>query len=217
MMSSSREKRGTKVGSLVVQLPAPGLLLAQQQADSSYTPPAFAPLFDRYTIDVDALTKNGAARTLSDVLTSQVPGLLVIPGGGLNGGGSQVRFAGVRSLISDLPPLILLDGVRIDAHEDDSRLTAGGPGPSRLDDIPIEDVQSIEVLEGPATTAIYGPGAAAGVIFIHSKAARTGAIRVHGLAEIVMRAIPERWQANYGGVDLHNPANLLRARRGRRP
>jgi len=80
-----------------VLLAAPGLLLAQQQADSSYPPPAFAPLSDRYTIDVDALTKNGAARTLSDVLTSQVPGLLVIPGGGLNGGGSQVRFAGVRS------------------------------------------------------------------------------------------------------------------------
>ena len=191
-------------------LAAPGLLLAQQQADSSYPPPAFAPLSDRYTIDVDALTKNGAARTLSDVLTSQVPGLLVIPGGGLNGGGSQVRFAGVRSLISDLPPLILLDGIRIDAHENDSQLTVGGPGPSRLDDIPIEDVQSIEVLEGPAATALYGPGAAAGVILIHSKAARTGAIRVQGFAEGAMRAIPERWPANYGGVDLDNPDSLLR-------
>jgi len=148
MMSSSREKHRTTVCSLVVLLAAPGLLLAQQQADSSYPPPAFAPLSDRYTFDVDALTKNGAARTLSEVLTSQVPGLLVIPGGGLNGGGSQVRFAGVRSLISDLPPLILLDAVRIDAHEDDSQLTVAGPGPSRLDDIPIEDVQSIEVLEG---------------------------------------------------------------------
>ncbi len=128
MTSSSREKLRTTVCSLVVLLAAPGLLFAQQPADSSYPPPAFAPLFDRYTIDVDALTKNGTARSLSDVLTSQVPGLLVIPGGGLNGGGSQVRFAGVRSLISDLPPLILLDGVRIDAQEDDSRLTAGRDG-----------------------------------------------------------------------------------------
>ncbi len=210
MTSSSREKLRTTVCSLVVLLAAPGLLLGQQPADSSYPPPAFAPLFDRYTIDVDALTKNGTARSLSDVLTSQVPGLLVIPGGGLNGGGSQVRFAGVRSLISDLPPLILLDGVRIDAQEDDSRLTAGGPGPSRLDDIPIEDVQSLEVLEGPAATALYGPGAAAGVILIHSKAARTGAIRVQGFAEAAMRAIPARWPANYGGVDLDNPDSLLR-------
>src|SRR5256885_15227655 len=98
------------------------------------------------------------------------------------GGGSGARFAGGRSLISDLPPLILLDAVRIDAHEDDSQLTVAGPGPSRLDDIPIEDVQSIEVLEGPAATAIYGPGAAAGVILIHSQPARTAPTRLPGLA-----------------------------------
>ncbi len=210
MMWSSREKRRTTACSLFALLAAPGLLFGQQQVDSTWLPPTLTPVADRYTIDVEALTRTGAARTLSELLMGQVPGLLVIPGSGLNGGGSQVRFAGVRSLISDLPPLILLDGVRIDAHEGDSELTVGGPGPSRLDDIPIEDLRSIEVLEGPAATATYGPGAAAGVILIHSKAPRTGAIRVHGFAEGAVRAVPERWPANYGAVDLDNPDSLLR-------
>ena len=185
---------------LVLALFAPAVAL---QAPDTTQPP---PNPDRYTIDVAAIVRDGTARTLSDVLIGQAPGLLIVPGSGLSGGGARVRFAGVRSLLADLPPIVMLDGIRIDTREDDSRLLGAGPGPSRIDDVPVEDVQSVEVLRGPATTAIYGPGAAAGVILIHTKQGRTGSVRLEGFAQGTVEAMPTRWPANYGGVDLDNPS-----------
>lgn len=173
--------------------------LALQTADTTQRPPSP----ERYTINVAALARDGVPSTLSDVLASQVPGLLVIPGSGLNGSGARVRFVGVQSLLADSPPLVFLDGTRIDVHEDDSQLV-GGPGPSRLDDIPLEDVQSVDVLRGPVSTAIYGPGAAAGVILIRTKAERSGPVHVEGVVQGGMRSIPSRWPTNYGGVDQDN-------------
>lgn len=192
--------------SLMLLVFAAAPVLCQQTGDTtSGTAPVVS---DRYVLDVAALAREGMARTLSDVLTSQVPGLLVIRGSGLNGAGARIRFAGVRSLVADLPPLVFIDGVRVDAREDDSQVT-DGPGPSRLDDVPLDDVQSVEVLRGAATTAIYGPGAAAGVILIRTKAGSSGPIRVHGFADAALRALPSRWPANYGGVDLDHPDTVM--------
>jgi TonB-dependent SusC/RagA subfamily outer membrane receptor len=204
-MSSSREKRRTTACSLLALLIAPALLHSQQSADS--TAPAARPVFDRYTIDVAAIVRDGVPRTLSDVLVGQVPGLLVTPGSGLHGSGARIRFAGLQSLLADAPPLVFLDGMQIDGREDDSQI---GPGPSRLDDVSVEDVETIDVLRGPASIATYGQGAAAGVILIHTKAGRSGRFRMAGFAQSAMQSIPARWPANYGGVDLDNADPYMR-------
>ena len=199
MTSSSREKLPTTACSVALACLSFGLSTAAPVAAQE------SPFADSYTIDVSAALRRGTARTLSELLISQVPGLLVIPGSGLNGTGSSIRLAGTRSLMADLPPLILLDGTRIDAREDDSQLLAGVPGPSRLDDIPIDDIESIEVLRSPASAAIYGPGAGAGVILISTKRGGSGPVRVEGFAQGAMRVVPSRWPANWGGVDADNP------------
>jgi len=188
----------------VALLIAPALLHSQQRADSA----SHISTLDRYVIDVPSIVRYGTARTLSEVLISQVPGLLVVPGSGLNGSGASVRFAGVRSLYADITPVILLDGVRIDARENDSQLSLGGPGPSRLDDVPIEDVQSIEVLRGAASSAIYGPDAGAGVILIRTKDGTSGPVRIEGFAQTTIRNAPSNWPTNYGGVDPNTPSTL---------
>ena len=187
---------------LALALLAPAL--GVQTPDTTQPPP---PNPDRYTIDVAAIVRDGVPRTLSDVLVGQVPGLLVTPGSGLHGSGARIRFAGLQSLLADAPPLVFLDGMQIDAREDDSQI---GPGPSRLDDISVEDVETIDVLRGRASTAIYGQGAAAGVILIHTKAGRSGRIRMAGFAQSAMQSIPGRWPANYGGVDLDNADPYMR-------
>src|SRR5258705_7851978 len=112
----------------------PALVL--QTPDTTQRPPNP----ERYTIDVATLAHDGLPRTLTDVLASQVPGLLATPGSGLNGAGARIRFAGVQSLLGDSPPLVFLDGTRIDVNDDDSQLL-GGPGPSRLDDVDASTVE----------------------------------------------------------------------------
>jgi TonB-dependent SusC/RagA subfamily outer membrane receptor len=183
-------------------------LQAQAPGDSASSPgPAWS---DRYVIDAAKLVRDGGARSLTDVLISQVPGLLVVPGSGLGGAGARIRFAGARSLIDDASPLILVDGLRIDAEEDASVLSLGGPGPLRLDDLPAEDIESVEVIRGPASGAIYGPGAASGVILIHTKRGRSGPARWEAYARSALLAKPSRWPANYGGVDLDNSDPWMR-------
>src|SRR5205807_6922183 len=66
--------------------------------------------------------------------------------------------------------LVLLDGMRIEAGEDAFSPNAPPgfpfasyqqplpPGPLRLDDLNPDDIESIDVVSGAASAAIYGPG-----------------------------------------------------------
>ena len=176
---------------------------------SSPRPAPPVPWTDRYVIDVARIVRDGSARSLSEVLISQVPGLLVVPGSGLAGAGARIRFAGVRTLLDEDQPLILLDGMRIDGAEDATAWGLGGPGPLRLDDIPVEDLESVEVVRGPASGAVFGPGAAAGVILITTKHGSSGAPRWDFFAQSAVRAFPTKWPTNYGGVDADNATPAL--------
>ena len=171
----------------------------------------------RSTIDAAAVTRERGARSLTDILISRVPGLLLVPASGVNGMGSRIRLRGVQSLVADRAPLVLLDGMRIEAGEDafspsappgfpfGSYQQALPPGPLRLDDLNPDDVESIEVISGAASAAIYGPGAQAGVILIHTRQGRAGPPRWDGYVEGGVSAETTPWPANFGGVDSDNP------------
>jgi TonB-dependent SusC/RagA subfamily outer membrane receptor len=174
--------------------------VAQTAGDSA----AAAPSLDRYVIDAAKLVREGGVYSLADLLISRVPGLLVVPGSGLTGAGTRIRFAGPRALVGDPAPLILVDGIRVDAAEDAAGVSTGAL-PSRLDDLSPNDIESIEVLRGPASGAIYGAGASAGVILIRTKGGTSGPMRWEGYAQGALGFERSRWPANYGGVDLDNP------------
>jgi TonB-dependent SusC/RagA subfamily outer membrane receptor len=173
--------------------------VAQSAGDST----AISPNPDRYVIDAATLVRQGGVYSLADLLISQVPGLFVVPGSGLTGVGARIRFAGPRALVGDGAPLILVDGIRVDAAED-AALVYLGPGPSRLDDLSPDDIESIEVLRGSASGATYGAGASAGVILIRTKGGTSGPVRWEGYAQGALGFEPSRWPTNYGGVDLDN-------------
>lgn len=167
---------------------------------------------DRIVIDAAAIVREGGVQSLADLLNSRVPGLLVISGSGLNGGGSRIRFAGPRTLLSDGAPLVLVDGVRVDAAADATAFILGGPGPLRLEDFNLEDIESIEVVSNPAAAMIHGAGAADGVILIRTRRGRSGPLRVDGYAQGWLEAVSTRWPANYGGVDADNTNPIFRTR-----
>ena len=170
------------------------------------------------TIDAATLVAERGARSLTDIFTSQVPGLLVVPASGVNGMGSRIRLRGVLSLVADRAPVVLVDGMRIDAAEDafspgppPNPYVFGNPypgpvppGPLRLDDLNPDDIESIDVLPGAAAAAIYGPGAQAGVILIHSKRGRPGPPRWEGYVQGGVSSEAGHWPANFGGVDSTN-------------
>jgi TonB-dependent SusC/RagA subfamily outer membrane receptor len=91
------------------------------------------------------------------------------------GTGGSVRVRGVASLSLSNEPLLYIDGVRANNSPDGGPNIRQGRQANRLNDINPEDIESIEVIKGPAASTLYGTEASNGVIQIITKRGRTGA------------------------------------------
>ncbi len=153
--------------------------------------------------DVANLVQNAAPSNASDLLNSRIPGVEVMQSGGTTGTGSRIRIRGATSLSLRNEPIIVVDGVRIDATPQAGNLEnfTGGQAASRLNDLNPDDIESIEVVKGPSAAALYGTDAANGVIQIRTKQGRPG---------------PTKWTASLGGGTLNDrgdwPANYFSRR-----
>jgi TonB-linked SusC/RagA family outer membrane protein len=125
---------------------------------------------------VDELSKSQAP-DLGSLLTARASGVTVVQNSGRLGAGPNIQIRGVSSMGLSNNPLIYIDGVRV------NNSTGGGPGAvgsggfgsqnsavaGRLNDISADDIESIEIIKGPAAATIYGTEAANGVIQIITK------------------------------------------------
>jgi TonB-dependent starch-binding outer membrane protein SusC len=124
-----------------------------------------------------------SAQSVSQLLTGKVSGVDVAQAGGTVGGGSRIRIRGANSISLGNEPLIIVDGIKFnnsvgqDAVSGANSIGVGGQVPSRFNDINPEDIESIEILKGPAAAAQYGTAAANGVLQITTKRGRSGSAR----------------------------------------
>ncbi len=141
-----------------------------------------------------------ATTTLHETLASRVPGLLVRFSGGTTGAGERIRIRGANSPFLPNEPLVILDGVRIPAQGPQYASTAlNGQLPSRLNDLSAEELESIEVLRGPAAAALYGTAAANGVIQLRTRIGAAGGTRWRLVAEGGELRDTAPWPANVRG------------------
>src|SRR5215210_1492228 len=130
-----------------------------------------------------------AAQNVSQLLTGKVAGVDVQQAGGTVGGGSRIRIRGATSVSLTNEPLVVVDGIRFNNNVANSAtvgsttIGVGGQVPSRFNDINSEDIETIEVLKGPAAAAQYGTAAANGVIQITTKRGRSGKPRWNTFVE----------------------------------
>jgi TonB-dependent starch-binding outer membrane protein SusC len=119
--------------------------------------------------------------TVDNLLASRAPGMNVMGSSAMAGGGSQIRLRGNVSVAMSNQPLIYIDGVRMRSdglpknHAVGEHTSFGGNesvGP--LGTVNPEDIDRIEVVKGPAATALYGTEAAGGVIQIFTKRGQEG-------------------------------------------
>lgn len=122
-------------------------------------------------INVGELNK-GPITKFSDVLQGRVPGVTMQGAVGTSGGGQRIRIRGANSLSLSNEPLIYIDGVQ--ASNSKGGYALGGQDYSRLNDVNPDEIENIEVLKGPAASALYGSAAANGVILITTKRGRAG-------------------------------------------
>lgn len=105
-----------------------------------------------------------------DLLVGKIAGVSVITNGGAPGSGSQIRIRGGASLTANNDPLIVIDGLPIDA-------TDPGGISNPLSTLNPNDIESFTVLKDASATAIYGSRASNGVILITTKKGRSGKVQ----------------------------------------
>ncbi|HAZ02600.1 MAG TPA: SusC/RagA family TonB-linked outer membrane protein [Prolixibacteraceae bacterium] len=93
---------------------------------------------------------------VSQALQGSMPGLMVTRSSSAADASATIRVRGITT-ISDSNPLIIVDGI-----------------PGTLDWINPDDIESLSVLKDAASASIYGSRAAAGVILVTTKRAKTG-------------------------------------------
>ena len=99
---------------------------------------------------------------VAQALQGQLPGVSVTSQDGRPGAGMSIRIRGGGSITQSNDPLFIVDGVQV----------------SGIDDIPADNIESIDVLKDAASTAIYGARGANGVILVTTKGGKDGRVSV---------------------------------------
>jgi TonB-linked SusC/RagA family outer membrane protein len=111
-------------------------------------------------LDRDVL-ENAPRANVGSALQGTISGLQVVNATGQPGAAPYILLRGGASINSPGAPLVVVDGVI-----------------RSFNDIPSEDIASIELLKDAASTAIYGARANNGVILITTKQGRSGTAQV---------------------------------------
>ncbi len=124
------------------------------------------------TVNASEITDRAPVANVAQLLQARAPGLTVLPGSGTAGAAASIRIRGTGSISGGNQPIFYIDGVRMNSNTIDPGVA--GQQLSTLDAINPEDIESIEVIKGPAAATLYGAEAAAGVIQIITKKGKVG-------------------------------------------
>jgi TonB-dependent SusC/RagA subfamily outer membrane receptor len=119
-------------------------------------------------LSADQYTVATSYQDVSQLINGKVAGVNVEQASGNVGGGIRFNVRSGGGLNGDEQPVIYVDGVRIDNSEFEGR-AVGGQGISMLADLNPEDIETIEVLKGPAGASSYGTSGSNGVVLITTK------------------------------------------------
>jgi TonB-linked SusC/RagA family outer membrane protein len=146
----------------------------------------------------------GPITSISDVLQGRVAGVNLQSVVGTTGGGQRIRIRGANSLSLSNEPLLYIDGIA--ASNSKGGITLGGQDYSRLNDINPEEIENIEVLKGPAASAIYGSAASNGVILITTKRGRAGRPQWRAYVEGGQMEDKNEYPLNYAALTQFSPS-----------
>ncbi len=110
--------------------------------------------------------------TLDQAIQGRAAGVYVTQNTGSPGGGVSVNIRGVNSLNGTNEPLYVIDGVQIQGGTSTT-------GTNPMSNLNPADIESLEILQGPNATAIYGSRATNGVVLITTKRGKSGDMKIN--------------------------------------
>ena len=157
------------------------------------------------TINAAQAKEIAPINSIQNLISGRAPGVVVQSATGNVGAGARIRIRGASSISLSNEPLIYIDGVRV-ANAPATGFSNQGFGSSsisRINDINPDDIESVEIIKGPAAATLYGTEASNGVIQIITKKGTTGAPRwslATRFGTNYLRDPEGRWPVNYGTV-----------------
>jgi TonB-dependent starch-binding outer membrane protein SusC len=125
------------------------------------------------TLDVSSLTETAPITSVANILQGRTTGVSITTSSGTAGSTQRIRLRGSASLNLSNEPIVIIDGIVADSRTSQI-YGVGGQAGSRLNDINPDDIESIEIVKGPAAATLYGADASAGVIQIRTKRGQAG-------------------------------------------
>lgn len=136
----------------------------------------------RSFVDSTAIVGSGEQNFIN-ALAAKAPGVSVTSSSGDPGASAYIQIRGLTTIsASDGQPLLVVDGVPIDNsisynNPVNNSVNSSAAPANRAIDLNPDDIESVEVLKGAASSAIYGSRAGQGVILINTKHGRAGPTR----------------------------------------
>lgn len=138
------------------------------------------------TINAAEIAAKAPVLNINELLYARTPGVSSTGASGTSGANTRIDIRGQASISLSNYPLVFVDGVRVTAGPRSvaqvpggSTSGAGGQQLSALNDLNPDDIESVEIVKGPAAATLYGADASAGVIQILTKKGRPGARRLN--------------------------------------
>jgi TonB-linked SusC/RagA family outer membrane protein len=159
------------------------------------------------TIDAARVAEESPISEFGNLLSGRAAGVQVQKSGGTTGTGTRIRIRGSNSVSLSNEPLYYIDGIRMESGATSSTLDIGGFGqgvgaaPSRINDLNPEDIESIEIVKGPAAATLYGIQASNGVVRITTKRGRAGRPRWNLYSEVGAVRDHNTYPINFNGRD----------------
>jgi len=130
--------------------------------------------------------------SLEQGLQGRAANVMVQQNSGQPGAAPSVLIRGLSSLTGTTQPLYVIDGVQIkpDNMKDDPNNRPTGFS-NILSSINPDDIETINVLQGPSATAIYGAVGANGVVMITTKRGKAGESKITFNSLLTLQAEPK--------------------------
>lgn len=109
--------------------------------------------------------------TMEQALQGRAAGVFVTQNTGAPGGGISVNIRGINTISGSNEPLYVIDGIQIQG-------SSSPTGVNPLASINPKDIESMEVLQGPNATALYGSRGTNGVVVVTTKRGKAGDMKI---------------------------------------
>jgi TonB-linked SusC/RagA family outer membrane protein len=141
--------------------------------------------------------------SLEQAIQGRAAGVYVTQNSGAPGAGISVNIRGINSINGSNEPLYVIDGVQIQGSA-----LPGGSNP--LATLNPNDIEDMQILQGPNATAIYGSRGTNGVVLITTKRGKSGEVRISYDYTYSLQTAPEKLEImnlrQYAQMDLEYKA-----------